>query len=86
MEDRYVRQFKKGALEMILPALTPWMNIFRVVGLYGVGLIMVLWPRNTISRMDSFRPTLWRAAGLTVVMVWSVLSFTGITTFFYSNF
>lgn len=75
-----------GALEMILPALTPWMNIFRVVGLYGVGLIMVLWPRNTISRMDSFRPTLWRAAGLTVVMVWSVLSFTGITTFIYSNF
>ena len=75
-----------GALQMLLPALTPWMNILRVVGLYGVGMLMVLWPRNTISRMDSFRPTFWRAAGLTVVMVWSMLSFTGITTFIYSNF
>ena len=75
-----------GALEMLLPALTPWMNILRVTGLYGVGLVMVLWPRNVISRMDTFRPTLWRGAALTVVTVWSVLSFTGITTFIYSNF
>ena len=75
-----------GALEMMLPVLTPGMNILRVAGLYGVGLVMVLWPRNVISRMDTFRPTLWRGAALTVVMVWSVLSFTGITTFIYSNF
>ena len=27
-----------------------------------------------------------RAAGLAVVLVWSVLSFSGITTFIYSNF
>ena len=75
-----------SAVQMLIPAFTPWKNILRVVLLYGAGMVAVLWPRNTISRMDSFRPTLWRAAGLTVVMVWSVLSFTGITTFIYSNF
>ena len=49
-------------------------------------MIAVLWPRNVIDRMDTFRPTLWRCLGLAVFTAWSILSFTGITTFIYSNF
>jgi Na+-driven multidrug efflux pump len=58
----------------------------RVVLLYGAGMVAVLWPRNTIRRMEDFRPTLWRGAALTVLTLWCVLSFTGVTTFIYSNF
>lgn len=75
-----------GALQILLPALKPWLNILRVAGLYGIGMIAVLWPRTVIDRMDAFRPTFWRGLGLAVLTAWSVLSFTGITTFIYSNF
>ena len=75
-----------SALQMLLPALTPWKNILRVVLLYGIGVTAVLWPRSVIRRMDSFRPTLWRGAALTLLMLWCVLSFSGVTTFIYSNF
>ena len=73
-------------MQMLLPALGPWRNILRVVLLYGAGMTAVLWPRNVIRRMEDFRPTFWRAAALTVLAAWCVLSFTGVTTFIYSNF
>ena len=75
-----------SAVQMLIPAFTPWKNILRVVLLYGAGMVAVLWPRNTIRRMEDFRPTLWRGAALTVLTLWCVLSFTGVTTFIYSNF
>ena len=75
-----------SAVQMLLPALGPWRNILRVVLLYGAGMTAVLWPRNVIRRMEDFRPTFWRAAALTVLAAWCVLSFTGVTTFIYSNF
>ena len=75
-----------SAVQMLIPAFTPWKTILRVVLLYGAGMVAVLWPRNTIRRMEDFRPTLWRGAALTVLTLWCVLSFTGVTTFIYSNF
>ncbi len=75
-----------GALQLLLPALRPWLNTLRVVGLYGAGMLIVLRPRNTVERMDTFRPTFRCAAVLAVLTAWSILSFTGITTFIYSNF
>ena len=75
-----------GALQILLPALKPWINTLRVVGLYGIGLLAALWPRNTVGQMDTFRPTFWRGLALAVMTAWSILSFTGITTFIYSNF
>lgn len=75
-----------SAVEMLLPALEPWMNQLRIALLYGVGLLVVLLPRNVIARMEDFRPTAWRGVLLAVGMTWCVLSFTGVTTFIYSNF
>ena len=75
-----------GAVEPLIPGAADWVNILRVIGLYGIGLLAALWPRNTITQMDRFRPTLWRGAVLVIGLTWSILSFTGITTFIYSNF
>lgn len=75
-----------GAVELLSPGAADWVNILRVIGLYGIGLLAALWPRNTITQMDRFRPTLWRGAVLVIGLTWSILSFTGITTFIYSNF
>lgn len=75
-----------GAVELLAPALTPWMVLARWLVLYGAGMTVALWPRNAIAQMDTFRPTAWRAALLAAAMAWAVLSFTGVTTFIYSNF
>ena len=75
-----------GAVELLIPGAADWVNILRVIGLYGIGLLAALRPRNTITQMDRFRPTLWRGAVLVIGLTWSILSFTGITTFIYSNF
>ena len=75
-----------SAVQMLLPALTPWKNILLTAGLYGAGMAAVLWPRNVIHRMETFRPTLRLGAALTALTLWCVLSFTGVTTFIYSNF
>lgn len=77
---------EQEALRILLPKLADWMHILMIFGLYGTGLLTVLLPGNTIRRMDTFRPTVWRAAALCLILVWSMLSFTGITTFIYSNF
>lgn len=73
-------------LEMLIPQIKPWMNILRVVLLYGVSLVVVLQPRNVPSRMETLRPTWWRGLVLALLTAWSILSFTGVTTFIYSNF
>ena len=75
-----------GAVQLLFPAAVPWMDVLRLALLYGAGLPAALLPGNTIRRMDSFRPVWWRGLGLAVLTAWSILSFTGITTFIYSNF
>ena len=75
-----------GALRLLLPFLTPWEDGLRLGVLYGAGLVAALWPRTVQSRMDAFRPTVRLGLGLGILMVWCVLSFSGVTTFIYSNF
>lgn len=75
-----------AALRILLPAVKPWLNSVLALILFGTALLASLWPRNTAEQMDHFRPTARRAALLAVLAAWSVLSFTGVTTFIYSNF
>ncbi|WP_298020449.1 MBOAT family protein [uncultured Dysosmobacter sp.] len=77
---------EQEVIRILLPAIAPWRNLLVTAALYITGLVIALWPRNTIRQMDRFRPTLWRGAALWVLGVWSVLSFSGITQFIYANF
>lgn len=74
------------ALGMLFPALGAWTAPALTFGLFAAALLAALWPRNAVRRMDDFKPALWRAAALALLLAWSVLSFTGVTTFIYSNF
>ena len=56
------------------------------MGLFAAAMTAALWPRNAVRQMDAFQPTAHRAVVLALLMAWSVLSFTGVTTFIYSNF
>ena len=55
-------------------------------GLLGVGLLVSLWPNNTIQKMEDFRPKRGTAILCGVLLVWAILSFSSVATFIYSNF
>lgn len=74
------------ALGMLLPGLRPWIGGALMYGLFAAALLAALWPRNAIRGMEEFRPSAWRGLALALLAAWSVLSFTGVTTFIYSNF
>ena len=74
------------ALTTLLPMLAKQMPGLVLAALLAASLTVSLWPRNTIRRMEDFHPSMWRGAACAGLLVWSVLSFSGVTTFIYSNF
>lgn len=77
---------EQTALAAAAPALAEPLAWLALGGIGAAAAWASLLPGNTIRRMDTFRPTLWRGAALAVLGSWCVLSFSGITTFIYSNF
>ena len=77
---------ESAALGILLPGLKPWLNTAKFCALFLAGTVAALLPGNTIRRMDAFRPTFWRTALLSLGTAWSILSFTGVVSFIYSNF
>lgn len=74
------------AIQMLLPTLGPWLDTARIILIFSAALLAAFWPHNTAERMENFQPTAWRCVLLALLAAWSILSFTGVTTFIYSNF
>ena len=74
------------AFGMVFPALRAWTAPALTFGLFAAAMLAALWPRNAARQMDEFQPTARRAVVLALLAAWSVLSFTGVATFIYSNF
>ena len=75
-----------SALLILFPKMEPYTVYLRVGTVLMVSLLAALWPRNVIRQMDAFRPD-WRSCLYVLVLAaWSILSFTGVVTFIYSNF
>ena len=68
------------ALTTLLPMMAKRMPGLVLAVLLAVSLAVSLWPRNTIRKMEDFRP------GTGGALVWAVLSFSSGATFIYSNF
>lgn len=73
-------------LGTLFPALRAWAAPALMGALFAAALTAALWPRSAVRQMEDFRPAPWRAALLALLAAWSVLSFTGVTGFIYSNF
>ncbi len=73
-----------SALLLFFPRLNT--AALRIGAVFAGALTVSFWPRNAVGEMDSFRPTVWRLVLLTLAAAWTVLSFSGVTTFIYSNF
>ena len=87
MEGAFERE--TAAIELLVPALeSAWLAWGKAIVLYGAACAAALLPRRSAARrMEDFvPPSAWRTALLALAALWAVLSFTGITTFIYSNF
>ena len=74
------------AIGTLLPALEGAMPGLILAALLGIGLVVSLWPKNTIQKMEEFRPNAATAVVCGVLLVWAILSFSSVATFIYSNF
>lgn len=74
------------AIGTVFPALDGAMPGLILAALLGIGLVVSLWPKNTIQKMEEFRPNAGTAVVCGVLLVWAILSFSSVATFIYSNF
>ena len=73
-----------AAAALAAPGLPVQWLLLAVV--LAAGLAVSMMREEPVRRMDTFRPTWRQGAVLAALTAWSVLSFTGITGFIYSNF
>jgi hypothetical protein len=74
------------AVTTLAPGLTAAAPGLALAGLLIAALVVALWPRNTIHQMERFQPAMGRGLALAALTAWSMLSFSGVSTFIYSNF
>jgi len=78
---------ERAALQLLRPDMAPKLNALLVSVLYGAGAAVALYPRSAARDMEEGRCFgFLRCALLAVAAAWAILSFTGVTTFIYSNF
>lgn len=53
---------------------------------YGGAMALILGPTNAYEHMRTFRPTVGKLLVSVVLIVWCVMSFSGVSTFLYFNF
>lgn len=53
---------------------------------YGGAMLLILGPKNACEHMRAFRPTVWNLLASVGLILWCVLSFSGVSTFLYFNF
>ena len=70
--------------------LSEWMTIklpyFMVCSFFILALVVILNGKNVIEQVAEFKPTVRKSIFTAILMVWSILSFTGVGTFLYSGF
>lgn len=59
---------------------------FFFVLFFAAALFLMLGSRNAYEKMLAFKPTFARSLTTVVLLIWSIFSFSGISTFLYFNF
>jgi len=81
-----VLESEVNAIQTLLPMLSARVPQLVPPALLTVGMAVVLWPKTVLRKMEEFRPRPIHAVLCGVLLVWVILSFSGVATFIYSNF
>lgn len=49
-------------------------------------LFAILYMKNTNERIKTFKPSIFNSFITVLLLIWSILSFAGVSTFLYFNF
>lgn len=69
-----------------IPSLSAYFGYGLLVVLFGFAVFASAKMKNTNERIDSFKPSFGKLAVSCVLMVWSIVSLSGVSTFLYFNF
>ena len=81
-----VLESEVNAVQTLLPMLSAKVPALALAALLVVGMVVALWPKTVLRKMEEFRPRPIHAVICGVLLVWVILSFSGVATFIYSNF
>lgn len=73
-------------LDSRLPGGVMTCNYLLMFGYMAVAWVMLLCCKNVNEKMETFRPTLGKSVFVTVLFLWSLVSFSEVSTFLYFNF
>lgn len=75
----------KMAVDVVLNNSIYLNNRLLVLGL-GMSVFCLILMKNTSEKLEVFKPTTWKVFVSSVVLVWSITSFSGVSSFIYVNF
>ena len=60
---------------------------YLMIGIFFImSFIIIMKFKNVNEEIKEFKGTIWKAVFSAVIMVWAILTFTGVGTFLYSGF
>ena len=57
-----------------------------LLGYFVIAFFLILGSSNAYQKMQTFKPTFLNVTGISLLLIWCLISFTGISTFLYFNF
>lgn len=91
INDNIVNAFLLPEIEMLLRHV-PWLaglalHPQMLLGLfYGGAMVLILGAGNAREHMLAFKPSLLNSLCISLLLVWCIMSFSGVSTFLYFNF
>ena len=70
---------------ILMPELEQMPYVFMLI-YFAVAFGLVLGSKNAYEKMLDFKPTMIKICGCTILLIWSIISFSGMSTFLYFNF
>ncbi len=67
------------------PVLTVYPHFF-LIGFFIMAFLLILGTGNAYEKLQSFQPTFTKSFFISVLLVWCIFSFSGISVFLYFNF
>lgn len=81
-----VQCFDLPELEVFLGILGLSLSPYIVIACFAITVCAVLYTKNTSERLDSFKANISMMIIIPFLLIWSILSFSGVSTFLYVNF
>lgn len=88
INEKIIEAFELPGLNWIFSSLNiyvyfPYISIFLF---FIITFVIILGTKNTYEKLNTFKPTFGRVIKTIILIVWSIISLSGISTFLYFNF